>query len=94
MATVRAEIIGQQLIEKALLDAFETWVEQDVNGDFWDTQFKTKNIFYPQSYTYEPNFMHISPVVSEICIKIYQITKKAGPCFRSFLLYKSHHENK
>lgn len=42
MATVRAEIIGQQLIEKALLDAFETWVEQDVNGDFWDTQFKTK----------------------------------------------------
>ena len=41
MAEVRAEIIGQQLIEKALLDAFETWVEQDVNGEFWDTQFKT-----------------------------------------------------
>lgn len=41
MAEVRVEIIGQKLIEKALLDAFETWVEQDINGDFWDTQFKT-----------------------------------------------------
>lgn len=35
-----AKIINQQLIEKALLDAFSQWAEDDINDAHWDDQFK------------------------------------------------------
>jgi len=40
MPAVNAVIIGQSLIEKALIDAFETWAEEDINDAHWDDQFK------------------------------------------------------
>lgn len=40
MLAVNAVIIGQSLIEKALIDAFETWAEEDINDAYWDDQFK------------------------------------------------------
>jgi hypothetical protein len=35
-----ASIIGIGNIEAALLKAFEEWTEQDINQDFWKTQFE------------------------------------------------------
>jgi hypothetical protein len=40
MPAVNAVIIGQELIEKALIDAFETWAEEDINDAHWEDQFK------------------------------------------------------
>ena len=40
MPAVNAVIIGQSLIEKALIDAFETWTEEDINDAHWEDQFK------------------------------------------------------
>jgi hypothetical protein len=40
MPAVNAVIIGQSLIEKALIDAFETWAEEDINDAHWDDQFR------------------------------------------------------
>jgi len=40
MPAVNAVIIGQNLIEKALIDAFETWTEEDINDAHWDDQFR------------------------------------------------------
>lgn len=37
---IGAKIIGQALIERALLDAFEQWTDQDVNKDHWAEQFR------------------------------------------------------
>jgi hypothetical protein len=37
---IRAKILNQQLIEKALLDAFETWASSDINDAHWDDQFR------------------------------------------------------
>lgn len=35
-----ARIIGAQQIEQALLNAFEQWTEQDINGQFWESEFR------------------------------------------------------
>ena len=32
--------IGLERLEKALLDAFETWAEEDINDAHWDDQFR------------------------------------------------------
>ena len=40
MAIVGGEIINGHLIENALVAAFETWVEEDINQRHWDEQFK------------------------------------------------------
>lgn len=37
---IGARIIGQALIEKALLDAFERWADEDINNKHWQEQFK------------------------------------------------------
>jgi hypothetical protein len=37
---IRAKILNQNLIEKALLDAFETWASEDINDGHWDDQFQ------------------------------------------------------
>lgn len=46
MPAVNAVIIGQELIEKALVDAFETWAEEDINDAHWDDQFKEEKWRY------------------------------------------------
>lgn len=35
-----ASIIGGKQIERALIDAFKNWTEQDINDAFWDDQFR------------------------------------------------------
>ena len=40
MAIISARIIGAKQIEKALLDAFEKWAEEDINDAHWDDQFR------------------------------------------------------
>jgi len=40
MAIISARIIGAKQIEKALLDAFEVWAEEDINDAHWDDQFR------------------------------------------------------
>ena len=40
MAIVSAKIIGIKRIEQALIDAFEDWTKENINGAFWDDQFK------------------------------------------------------
>jgi hypothetical protein len=37
---IQAKIINQRAIEKALIGAFETWAEEDINKAHWDDQFK------------------------------------------------------
>ena len=40
MAIFGGNIINGHLIENALIAAFETWVEEDINKRHWDEQFK------------------------------------------------------
>ena len=40
MAVAGARIIGGDNFEKALKKAFQRWTEEDINGAFWDDQFK------------------------------------------------------
>ena len=40
MAILGAEIVNGHVIENALIAAFETWVEEDINKRHWDEQFK------------------------------------------------------
>jgi hypothetical protein len=40
MALVGAKITNAQVIEKALLDAFEEWAAEDINDAHWDDQFR------------------------------------------------------
>jgi len=37
---ISAKIINQQLIEQALVAAFEDWASEDINKTHWDQQFK------------------------------------------------------
>jgi hypothetical protein len=46
MAVVGATITNLHTIEKALVDAFEEWAENDINKDHWEEQFKTSKWFY------------------------------------------------
>lgn len=39
MAIVSARIVNPQAIEQALLKAFESWAEEDINGEYMATQF-------------------------------------------------------
>jgi hypothetical protein len=40
MAIVGAKLINPGSIENALIQAFETWVKEDINDAHWDDQFK------------------------------------------------------
>ena len=40
MAIVGAKLINPESIENALVQAFETWVKEDINKKHWDEQFK------------------------------------------------------
>jgi hypothetical protein len=40
MAIVGAKLINPESIENALVQAFEAWVEEDINKKHWDEQFK------------------------------------------------------
>jgi hypothetical protein len=40
MAIVGAKLINPESIENALVQAFETWVKEDINDAHWDDQFK------------------------------------------------------
>ena len=40
MAVVGAKIIGIKQIEHALINAFEDWTREDINGEFWEDQFQ------------------------------------------------------
>jgi hypothetical protein len=40
MAIVGAKLINPESIENALIQAFETWVKEDINKKHWDEQFK------------------------------------------------------
>jgi hypothetical protein len=40
MPAINARLFGGKDIERALVNAFEEWTREDVNGAFWDDQFK------------------------------------------------------
>jgi hypothetical protein len=40
MAIVNATVINAKAIEEALVKAFETWVEEDINDAHWSDQFQ------------------------------------------------------
>ena len=40
MPAINARLLGAKDIERALVNAFEEWTREDVNGAFWDDQFK------------------------------------------------------
>ena len=40
MPAINARFFGGKDIERALVNAFEEWTREDVNGAFWDDQFK------------------------------------------------------
>jgi hypothetical protein len=40
VAIVGAKLINAETIENALVQAFEIWVEEDINKKHWDEQFK------------------------------------------------------
>lgn len=40
MAIVGAKLINPESIENALIQAFETWVKEDIDDAHWDDQFK------------------------------------------------------
>lgn len=40
MPAINARFFGGKDIERALVNAFEEWTREDVNGVFWDDQFK------------------------------------------------------
>lgn len=37
--TIAVRIIGQKSLENALISAFETWLDEDINGAHWNDQF-------------------------------------------------------
>ncbi len=37
-----ARIIGGKALEKALLEAFRRWTEEDINGEYWRDKFEEK----------------------------------------------------
>ena len=39
---ITARIINQKLLENAIVQAFETWLDEDVNKTHWDEQFGDK----------------------------------------------------
>ena len=40
MAIIGAKLINPESIENVLIQAFETWVKEDINDAHWDDQFK------------------------------------------------------
>jgi hypothetical protein len=40
MPAINARLFGAKDIERVLVNAFEEWTREDVNGAFWDDQFK------------------------------------------------------
>ena len=45
MAILGAKIVNGQLIENALIAAFETWAEEDINEAHWEDQFKDMSLW-------------------------------------------------
>ncbi len=43
MAIVGARLSNQDDFEKAIIEAFKQWAEQDINGAHWDDQFRDMN---------------------------------------------------
>jgi hypothetical protein len=39
MAVTGARIIGIERIEKAIIQAFEDWTKEEINGNFWEKEF-------------------------------------------------------
>ena len=46
MAVAGARIIGGGNVERALVDAFETWASEDINDAHWQDQFKEEKWKY------------------------------------------------
>jgi hypothetical protein len=44
MPAINARILGAKDIEQALINAFEEWTKEDINGKFWDAQFKDREM--------------------------------------------------
>lgn len=40
MASSEAKLVGAEFIERALLNAFEKWTQEDINGRFWESEFR------------------------------------------------------
>jgi len=47
MAVISARIIGGKRIERALIDAFAKWAEEDINDAHWDDKFKDRRWKWP-----------------------------------------------
>jgi len=45
MAIVGAKLINPESIENALIQAFETWANEDINKAHWDDQFKEMSMW-------------------------------------------------
>ena len=58
MAVVGVKLIGQKLIEQALVDAFETWASEDINDAHWQDQFKEEKWNYVKG-TCKPFPVHL-----------------------------------
>jgi len=65
MAVVSAKIIGIERIEKAILQAFEDWTKEEINGKHWDSQFGDKKWEY-EAVTFRKNRETIGPELRDI----------------------------
>ena len=53
MPAINARIIGAKQIEQALINAFEDWTREDINGKFWEKEFKRADWEYAGTTTRE-----------------------------------------
>ena len=53
MPAINARIIGAKQIEQALINAFEDWTKDDINGKFWEKEFKRADWKYDGTTTRE-----------------------------------------
>jgi hypothetical protein len=55
MAIISARIVGGKQIEKALLDAFEQWTVDYIQGVYWEEQFETDRWKWTDTITKRQN---------------------------------------
>ena len=53
MPAINARITGAKQIEQALINAFEDWTKDDINGKFWEKEFKRVDWKYDGTTTRE-----------------------------------------
>ena len=86
MAVVSTKIIGIERIEQAILQAFEDWTKEEINGKHWDSQFGDKKWEY-EAVTFRKNRETVGPGLRDIYdlgklyesgIKSYKFTSGAN----------------